>query len=37
MTFTPAQCTATYSSEKGEDELSKMLDINGILEKKSGN
>ena len=34
MTFTPAQCTATYYSDLGNDELSKMLDISDLVEHK---
>ena len=27
MTFTPAQCTATYYSKEGEKELAKLLKL----------
>jgi len=34
MTFTPAQCTATYYSELGLKELGKLLNIKKLVNKK---
>lgn len=34
MTFTPAQCTATYYSKTGEKELAKLLNIEKLIKNK---